>query len=68
MKGEVTITFRLDAGGLLVSQDVLYIPGLKKNFLSISGMEDRVFVVTFQIGKVLISIESYLGQNDGHFR
>jgi hypothetical protein len=33
---------------------VLYVPVLKNNFLSISVMEDRGFVVTFQRGKVLI--------------
>jgi hypothetical protein len=34
MKGEVTFTFLLDSVGSLDAWDVLYIPGLKKNFFS----------------------------------
>jgi hypothetical protein len=33
---------------------VLYIPKMKKNFLSVSSMEDKGFVVNFKRGKVLI--------------
>jgi hypothetical protein len=47
VKGEGTITIQLELGSLLDSHDVLYVPCLKKNFLSISFMEDRGFVVTF---------------------
>jgi hypothetical protein len=57
VKGEGTITFQLESGGSLDAQDVLYVPGLKNNFLSVSAMEDRGFFITFQRGKVLIHPE-----------
>jgi hypothetical protein len=47
VKGEGTITFHLESGGSLDAQDVLYVPGLKKNFLSVSSMEDMGFSITF---------------------
>jgi hypothetical protein len=47
VKGEGTITFHLESGGLLDAQDVLYVPGLKNNFLSVSAMEDKGFSITF---------------------
>jgi hypothetical protein len=54
MKGGGTIMFQLESGGSLDAQDVLYIPRLKDNFLLVSAMEDRGFVVIFQSRKVLI--------------
>jgi hypothetical protein len=47
VKGEGTIMFQLESGGSLDAQDVLYVPGLKKNFLSVSTMEDKGFFITF---------------------
>jgi hypothetical protein len=47
VRGDGTITFHIDSRGLLYSQDVLYVPGLKNNFLSVSSIEDRGFSVTF---------------------
>jgi len=35
-------------------KDVLYVPELKKNLLSVSVMEDKGFVVEFQKGQALI--------------
>jgi hypothetical protein len=32
VKGEGTILFQLESGGSLEAQDVLYVPGMKKNF------------------------------------
>jgi hypothetical protein len=57
VKGEGIITFHLKSGGLFDAHDVLYVPGLKKNLFSVSAMEDRGFVVTFQRGQVLIHLE-----------
>jgi hypothetical protein len=54
VKGEGKIAFNLNSRGLLYSQDVLYVPCLKNSFLSVSVMEDMVFDVTFERGKVLI--------------
>jgi hypothetical protein len=39
---------------------MLYILGLKKNLLSVSVMEDKGFVITFQRGKVLIRQEKVI--------
>jgi hypothetical protein len=47
VKGEGTITFQLESGGSFDAHDVLYIPGLKKNFLSVLAMEDRGFFCYF---------------------
>jgi hypothetical protein len=54
VKGERTILFHLELGGLLETWDVLYVPRLKKNMLSILVMEDMGFVFIFHKGKVLI--------------
>ena len=47
VKGEGIVTFQLKLGGSLDAHDVLYVPGLKKNLLLGSTMEDRGFAVTF---------------------
>jgi hypothetical protein len=47
MKGKGTIMFSLESGGLLEALDVLYVPELKNNLLSISVLEDMGFVVNF---------------------
>jgi hypothetical protein len=39
--------FYLESISSFDAQDVLYIPGLKKNFLSVSAMEDGGFVIMF---------------------
>jgi hypothetical protein len=57
VKGEGTIMFHLELGGSFDAQVVLYVPGLKNNFLSVSSMEDKGFVIIFQRGKVLIRLE-----------
>ena len=49
-----TIAFRKGLDDLLEVKDVLYVPGLKKNLLSISQIEDKGMVVTFVGGRVLI--------------
>jgi hypothetical protein len=51
VKGEGTILFQLESGGSLEAQDVLYVPKLKKNFLSVSVLEDRVFSSCSRKGK-----------------
>ena len=34
--------------------DVLFVPGLKKNLLSISTLEDKGYIVSFVDGQVLV--------------
>jgi hypothetical protein len=54
VKGDGTILFQLELGGSFDDHDVLYVLGLKNNFLSILSIEDMDFAVTFQRGQVVI--------------
>eukprot|EP00253_Pinus_taeda_P029075 PITA_29075 len=53
VKGIETVILHLNQGQTLHSQEVLYVPYLKKNVVSISAMEDKGFKVTFIDGKVV---------------
>ena len=48
------MTLHLSQGQVIQLQDVLYVPDLKKNLVSISAIEDKWFKVAFIDGKVLI--------------
>ena len=48
------MTLHLNQGQILHLQDVLYVPDLKKNLVSISVKEDKGFKVAFIDGKVHI--------------
>jgi hypothetical protein len=50
VRGQGTVHFQLESGGSFDAQEVLFVPGLKKNLLSISVMEDKGYIVTFQRG------------------
>ena len=52
MKGTGIVTLHLIQGQVLCLQDVLYVPGLKKNLVSISAMEYKGFNVAFIDRKV----------------
>ena len=54
VKGTGTITIHSNQGQILHLQDVLYVPDLKKNLVSIFVMEDKGFKVAFVDGKVHI--------------
>ena len=47
-------SFRLDSGTDLKITEILYVPGIKKNLLSVSALEDKGFWVTFMEGKALL--------------
>lgn len=47
VKGIGTTSFQLNSEKPLEMCEVLYVPGLKKNLLSISAMEDRGYAVAF---------------------
>jgi hypothetical protein len=47
-------TYKLDLGTSMRMKDVLYVPGLKKNLLSISALDKKGFRVSFIDGKVLM--------------
>jgi hypothetical protein len=44
--------YKLDSGTPMKMKDVLYVPGLKKNFLSISSLDKKGFKVAFIDGEV----------------
>jgi hypothetical protein len=50
VKGVGIASFQLESIKPLRMSDVLYVPGLKKNLLSISAMEDRGYAVAFSSG------------------
>ena len=47
-------SYKLDSGKPMKMKDVLYVPGLKKNLLSISSLDKKSFRVSFVDGKVLM--------------
>ena len=47
MKGIGSVALQLNQGQTLHLQEVLYVPNLKKNLVSISAKEDKGFKVTF---------------------
>jgi hypothetical protein len=47
-KGTGTIKFERESGKPLYLSDVLYVPGLKKNLVSVSALEDKGYEVSFK--------------------
>jgi hypothetical protein len=54
IKGVGESSYRLDSEKPMKMKDVLYVPGLKKNLLSISALDEKGFRVTFIDGEVLM--------------
>jgi hypothetical protein len=54
IKGVGESNYHLDSGTLMKMKDVLYVPGLTKNLLSISYLEEKVFRVDFIDGEFLM--------------
>jgi hypothetical protein len=53
VKGVGTSTFQLDSDIPLQLSEVLYVPRMERNLVSISSLEDKGYKVTFYEGKVL---------------
>jgi hypothetical protein len=53
-QGVGTVTFQRESKKPLYFSDVLYVPGLTKNLISVSTLEDKGYEVTFRKGKVFI--------------
>jgi hypothetical protein len=49
-----TVSFQRESGKPLSFVDVLYVPGMTKNLISVSTLEDKGYEVTFRKGKVFI--------------
>eukprot|EP00253_Pinus_taeda_P001615 PITA_01615 len=54
VKGVGNVILQLNHGNTIHLQDVLYVPDLKKNLVSISAMEDKGYKVAFSDGKVRV--------------
>ena len=55
MKGSGVDSYKIDSEKSLKMKDVLYVPGLKKNLLSISALDPKGMTVAFVDGQVLMS-------------
>jgi hypothetical protein len=60
VEGEGTILFHLDSGGLLEEHDVIFVLELKKNFISVSSIDERGFAILFKKGHVLIHSKGFI--------
>ena len=54
IEGIVSTSLRLESGWSLHLEEVLYVPGLKKNLLSIGVLEDKGYTVAFTKGKAIM--------------
>ena len=54
IKGSGEASYKLDEGKPMKMKDVLYVPGLKKNLISISALDAKGFRVAFVDGQVLM--------------
>ena len=54
IQGNGSTSFPLDSSTTLKITEILYVPSIKKNLLSVSALEDKVFKVTFMEGKSLL--------------
>jgi hypothetical protein len=52
--GSGTISFQRESQPPMLLRDVLYVPGLKKNLISVSTIEERGYEVLFRDGQVLL--------------
>ena len=49
-----TITFQRESGNPPTLKDVMYVPGLKRNLVSVAMLEDRGYDVIFSEGKAFL--------------
>ena len=54
IEGVVSTSLQPDSGTILHIDNVLYVLGLRKNLLSIDGLEDKSYKVFFMDKKVLL--------------
>ena len=54
IKGMGESSYKLRTGKLMKMKEILYVPGLKKNLLSISSLDKKWFRVSFVDGEVLM--------------
>ena len=49
-----TVSFQRERGAPLTLTDVMYVPGLKKNLVSVAMLEDKGYDVVFSKGKAFL--------------
>ena len=54
IKGSGESSYKLDSGNSMTMKEVLFVPGLKKNLLSISALDAKVMRVSLVDGQVLM--------------
>ena len=54
IEGVGSISFQLESGAILHIDEVLFVPGLKKNLLSVATLEDKGYWVVFMERKALL--------------
>ena len=54
VSGEGMIVFKREHGSPITISNVMYVPGLKKNLVSIVMLEDKGYAVVFSLGKVFL--------------
>ena len=54
IKGMGEASYKLDSRKSMKMKDVLYVPGLKKNLLSISSLDKKGFRISFIDGRVFM--------------
>ena len=54
VEGSGSASFKLKSGDIVHMDGILYVPGLKRNLISVSALEDKGFTVGFSRGKVLV--------------
>ena len=57
IKGTGESSYKLDSGKSMTMKEVLFIPGIKKNILSISALDVKGMRVAFVDGKFLMWIK-----------
>jgi hypothetical protein len=57
IKGVGESNYKLNSINAMNMKDVLYVPGLKKNLLSISYLEKKGFIFSFIYGEVLCGLK-----------
>jgi hypothetical protein len=65
IKGVGESNYKLNLGTPMKKNDVLYVPGLTKNLLSISTLETKGFRVSFIDGEVLMKETIVIGKEEG---
>jgi hypothetical protein len=54
IKGLGSTSFQLQTGNVFYSDNILYVPGLKKNLISVTVLESKGYLVAFSKGKTLM--------------